>query len=93
MTVCAICEHLALPPQAATGTVGLLTAATDMHRRAIDRLGWAGTEQHIVVPACPEHVVDVYRGRIPGMRMAWRLATEPVPGSHRDPVAASASRV
>lgn len=90
-TVCAICEHLGLPPEQATGTVGLLTAAAGMHGRAIDRLGWAGLEQHIVVHACPEHVVDIYRGRVPGMRMAWRLSTEPSPGFHRDPVAASSS--
>jgi len=27
---------------------------------------------------CPEHVVDVYRGRIDGVTMAWRIVAAPV---------------
>lgn len=93
MPVCAICEHLALPPQTATGTVGLLTAFKSIDRAAIDHLGWNGDEQHVVVHACPEHVVDVYRGRIEGIRMAWRLATEPAAVRRQSPAATSASLV
>lgn len=92
MALCAICEHLALPPQSATGTVGLFTAFEDMNEAAVDRLGWDGDDRHIVIHACPEHVVDVYRGRIEGMRMAWRLPIEPVPGPRRSRVAVSSSR-
>lgn len=92
MPVCAICEHLALPPQRATGSVGVLTAFASLDRAAIDHLGWDGDEQHVVVHACPEHVVDVYRGRIDGMRMAWRLPIEPAAGRRQSPATASASR-
>ena len=92
MHVCAICEHMALPPQHATGTVGVLTGLASMDRAAVDHLGWAGDEQHVVVYACPEHVVDVYRGRIEGMRMAWRLPIDPAAGRRQSPAAASASR-
>jgi hypothetical protein len=73
VTVCAICEHLALTPRASTGSVGLLTNAPGIVALAIDDLGISAGTRHVVVPACPEHVVDVYRGRIEGVRMAWRL--------------------
>ncbi len=91
MPVCAICQHLALSPQGAAGTVGLLTDLPSLGRLAVDHLGWEGTEQHVVVHACPEHVVDVYRGRIEGMRMAWQLATAPVSALRQSPAATSAS--
>ncbi len=90
---CAICEHLELPPRHATGTVGLLTGSVTMDKSAVDHLGWDGDEQHVVVHACPEHVVDVYRGRIEGMRMAWKLSTEPAAARRQNPATASASRV
>jgi hypothetical protein len=90
--VCAICQHLAMPPRTATGTVGLLTGAQAIVVAALDRFGEAGSEQHVVVHACPEHVVDVYRGRIEGVKMAWRLSDEPTTAaSLRSPGAASAS--
>ncbi len=90
MTPCAICQHLALPPRNATGTVGLLTAEPALIEAAVDTLGIGASERHIVVHACPEHVVDVYRGRIPGVIMAWKLVG---PGPDRQsPAAASASR-
>ena len=93
MPVCAICEHLALLPQHATGTVGLLTDLPTLDRLAVDHLGWEGDQQHVLVHACPEHVVDVYRGRIEGMRMAWRLTTGPGAGLRQSPATTSASRV
>ena len=92
MPVCAICEHLSLPPRPATGTVGLFTDSVSMDESAIDHLGSEGSERHLIVHACPEHVVDVYRGRISGMRMAWKLATEPAVVRPQSPATASASR-
>lgn len=96
---CALCLHLNEPVRSTTGTVGLLTALPTIVNEALDRLAQIGDEFHVLVHACPEHVVDVYRGRVPGVRMAWRLAdqpasdgpvTAPVP---RNPVATSSSRV
>jgi hypothetical protein len=75
MSVCAICEYLSEPPRPAAGTVGLLTDAAAL----------------LVVPACPEHVVDVYRGRIPGIRMAWRLGESAASPRRQNPAAKSAS--
>ncbi|HEY5475205.1 MAG TPA: hypothetical protein VIK11_00700, partial [Tepidiformaceae bacterium] len=28
---------------------------------------------HILMPVCAEHAADVFRGRIAGFEMAWRL--------------------
>lgn len=93
MPACAICQHLALPPRNAAGTVGLLTGAPTILCAALDTLGVTETESHIVVNACPEHVVDVYRGRIEGVRMAWKLASDDVITPVRpSPAAASSSR-
>jgi predicted secreted protein len=74
MSFCALCLHLEVPPRQATGTVGLLTSAPALLDAALDRLAEIAGESHVIVHACPEHVVDVYRGRIEGVRMAWRLA-------------------
>lgn len=74
MSSCALCMHLEVPPRPATGTVGLLTAVPVLLDLAIERFAEIGDETHVVVHACPEHVVDVYRGRLTGVRMAWRLA-------------------
>jgi hypothetical protein len=64
-----------------------------MNMAAVDDLGAEGDERHLVVHACPEHVVDVYRGRIQGMRMAWKLSTEPPVARPQNPATTSASRV
>ncbi|MEO8540589.1 MAG: hypothetical protein ABI577_12695 [bacterium] len=93
MSVCAICEHLGLAPQAATGTVGVMTDSPAIISAAIDSFDVDGSQQHVVVHACPEHVVDVYRGRIPGTRMAWKLASELAVPIRRSPSTASASPV
>lgn len=93
MPHCAICQHLSTTPRIATGTVGLLTAVPSLLNAAVDRYVAAGPEQHVVVNACPEHVVDVYRGRIEGVKMAWRLTTDDTASAARPaPVAASAYR-
>ncbi len=92
MPNCAICQHLSTIPRIATGTVGLLTAVPSLLDAAVDRYVVVGPEQHVVVNACPEHVVDVYRGRIEGVQMAWRLTTDEAATPARPvPVAASAS--
>jgi hypothetical protein len=74
---CAICLHLNETPRLTTGTVGLLTASERIVGEAIERIGEIGPESHVVVYACPEHVVDIYRGRVDGVRMAWRLTEAP----------------
>lgn len=92
---CAICLHLNEDPRGTAGTVGLLTAAPTILRAAIDHIGEIGLESHVVVHACPEHVVDVYRGRVAGVRMAWRfsnLEAETNPSGRRSPAEVSSSR-
>ncbi|MCC7088099.1 MAG: hypothetical protein M9925_02095 [Chloroflexi bacterium] len=74
MSFCALCIYLEVPLRQATGTVGLLTSVPVLLDWKLDDLGENAGESHIIVPACPEHVVDVYRGRVEGVRMAWRLA-------------------
>jgi hypothetical protein len=93
LPICAICSYLLETPRSATGTVGLLTAVPSLVNAAVDRFVMAGPEQHVVVNACPEHVVDVYRGRIDGVKMAWRLAGEDETPTlpRRNPAATSAS--
>lgn len=73
MANCAICLHLNETPRLTAGTVGLLTAAPTIVEAALDRISEIGSESHVLVHACPEHVVDVYRGRVDGVRMAWRF--------------------
>jgi hypothetical protein len=91
MPTCAICEYLSEPARQAAGTVGLLTDSTVLLAAALDRLETGGREQHVVVHACPEHVVDVYRGRIDGIKMAWRLGEANVTPLRQSPAAVSAS--
>ena len=91
MQSCAICEYLSEPPRNAAGSVGLLTDAQVLLDAALDTLGGSGKDRHVVVPACPEHVVDVYRGRIDGLRMAWRLGESSATPLRQNPAATSAS--
>ena len=80
-----------MPPRAAAGTVGLLTRKRGIVGAAVDRLGESGGELHVVVHACPEHAADVYRGRIEGVRMAWRLGEAATLANPRNPEAVSSS--
>lgn len=67
--LCAICEHLDLPPRATTSLVSI---------EANGLLGsTAGEGAPNSIPVCPEHAVDVYRGRVPGVAMAWRVLPTP----------------
>lgn len=74
MPLCAVCMHLGLPPRISTGSIGLLSSSPALLRAAVDHIGDYDGVAHVVVNACPEHVVDVYRGRLQGVRMAWRVA-------------------
>jgi hypothetical protein len=91
MPECAICSHLSLPPRNAAGTVGLLTDFASIQAAALDRFEAEGETQHIVVNACAEHVVDVYRGRIDGVQMAWKLSNGPTAPDFQNLATASAS--
>lgn len=73
MSHCALCHLFAQPRVPVITPVGLLTSRADILAAATARLGTIDGEEHVMVPVCPEHVVDIYRGRIPGVRMAWRL--------------------
>lgn len=84
MANCAICLYLNESPRMTAGTVGLLTAAPAILGAAVDRISEIGSESHVVVHACPEHVVDVYRGRVDGVRMAWRFSNLDVDGATRN---------
>lgn len=93
MAYCAICLEVDQSRHEAAATVGLLTGRREIIDQALDVLGAVDGEQHVVVSACPEHVVDVYRGRIEGVRMAWRLIGPEAVGLSRNVrAAASASR-
>jgi hypothetical protein len=72
---CEICRYLRLEPRTANGAIGLHTAIQPLVEAAVDRLdSGAGSEAHVMLAVCPDHVVDIYRGRVDGVTMAWRLA-------------------
>jgi len=75
---CAVCRHLGLVPRATVSSLGLRTAIRGLIEASSARFDdGRDAEAHVLVPVCPEHVVDIYRGRMAGMSMAWRMA--PVP--------------
>ena len=75
MHVCEVCRYLRLEPQSATGAIGLTTAIQPLVDAAIERFATQkGTDAHVMLAVCPEHVVDIYRGRVDGVAMAWRLS-------------------
>ncbi len=73
---CAVCQHLQKPGSGSTSLIGLLTSLECILRLAQARLddGPQG-KPHVMAHVCAEHVVDIYRGRVPGVAMAWRAAT------------------
>jgi hypothetical protein len=74
--VCAVCDVLGDIPRPTTSTIGLNTSLPGLIAHARERLDdGATTAAHVVVSVCPEHVVDVYRGRVDGVSMAWRVAS------------------
>jgi hypothetical protein len=75
---CAICRHLGLDPRATVSSLGLRTAISGLIEASTARFDdGRDSEAHVLVPVCPEHVVDIYRGRVAGMSMAWRMAAVP----------------
>ena len=71
---CAVCRYLHVEPRAASGAVGLNTSIGELISGALERLDRGELQQaHIMLAVCPEHVVDIYRGRVDGVKMAWRL--------------------
>ncbi|MEX0784751.1 MAG: hypothetical protein WD557_19110 [Dehalococcoidia bacterium] len=73
---CAVCDLLGNDPRPTTSTIGLNTSLPSLIAHARERLDdGEGANAHVVVPVCPEHVVDVYRGRVAGVSMAWRVAS------------------
>lgn len=74
--VCAVCDLLGDVPRPTTSTIGLNTSLPGLIAQAQQRLDDGDTvAAHVVVSVCPEHVVDVYRGRVDGVSMAWRAAS------------------
>jgi len=70
---CAICQNLRKPPSPTKTVLGLRTALPELLARAITDFGTRGGLCHVLLPVCPEHAVDVYRGRVAGVEMAWRM--------------------
>jgi hypothetical protein len=72
---CAVCDLLGDIPRPTTSTIGLSTALPGLIAHARERLDdGASPDAHVIVSVCPEHAVDVYRGRVDGVAMAWRVA-------------------
>jgi hypothetical protein len=70
---CAICRFLGQEPRYTTNVVGLRTRIDELLHHP-GRRTLAGFDiEHVMLPACPEHVVEVYRGRVEGVAMAWRM--------------------
>ena len=73
---CAICRHVGEEPSMTRTVLGLRTAHSALLDAAITEYddGEDGL-RHVLLPVCPEHAVDVYRGRVAGVEVAWRLPT------------------
>ncbi len=72
---CAICHYLQTAGSGSTNLIGLATGVECILEAAQTRLddGPQG-RPHVMAHVCAEHVVAVYRGRVPGVTMAWRAA-------------------
>jgi hypothetical protein len=73
LPVCALCTLHGQPATPVANPIGLLTSRGDLLAAATHSYGEIDGEAHVLVPVCPEHVVDIYRGRVTAVRMAWRL--------------------
>ncbi|MGH2608260.1 MAG: hypothetical protein ACRDHF_04155 [Tepidiformaceae bacterium] len=75
---CALCDVLGERPRQTANTIGLSTARPEIIAHARERFDTDHSDAvHVVVAVCPEHVVEVYRGRVAGVSMAWRIASIP----------------
>lgn len=73
---CVICHHFSPDGGGAINLIGLATSvegiiAGSSRRIDSERHGAA----HVMAHVCSQHVVEIYRGRVPGVAMAWRVAT------------------
>ena len=72
---CAICRHLGTELSRTGNVLGLKTEHMELLPHALTRYDLDDLDRaHILLPVCPEHAVDVYRGRVPGVEMAWQVA-------------------
>ena len=71
---CVVCQVFGGELMPATSLVSIETTLPDQRARVQlpDAHGARAAR------LCPEHVVDVYRGRIDGVSMAWRIVAAPV---------------
>jgi len=84
MHECAICRHTGRAPRSTMNVVVVATALPDLLE---GRVGGQGSERQgeVAIAACPEHVVEVYRGRVEGVRM---VLSTPIERRWRTPVGA-----
>lgn len=72
---CAVCLYLGIEPETSTSPVTI--------RTGVRALVMAGRRERtaggpvVVLDVCPAHAVDIYRGRIAGVQMAWRVIAGP----------------
>jgi len=75
---CVICQHFQTAGRGGTSLTGLTTGIEDIISAAQTRLDdIPGGQPHIMAYVCAEHVIDIYRGRVPGVAMAWLVAPTP----------------
>lgn len=70
---CVLCQYRGEPSTPGTSLVSVETTLGPLRALmpAPDARGAIATR------LCPEHVIDVYRGRIEGVTMAWRVLAHP----------------
>ena len=74
---CVICRHFNQADGGRTSLIGLTGNVDFLLDGAQTRLDDGAQDlPHVLAHVCPEHVVAVYRGRVPGVAMAWRVATQ-----------------
>ncbi|MCC6387220.1 MAG: hypothetical protein IT302_07560 [Dehalococcoidia bacterium] len=71
---CVICEYLGQASAPGTSLVSIETTLAPL--RAL--MPVPDVHGAIATRLCPEHVIDVYRGRIEGVTMAWRVLAQPL---------------
>lgn len=75
MPICALCSLHGDAAPTVGNPIGLLTSREEIIAAASRRFDDIEGEAHVLVAVCPEHVVDIYRGRLPRVRMAWRIGS------------------
>ncbi|MCL4230288.1 MAG: hypothetical protein KJ053_01780 [Dehalococcoidia bacterium] len=73
---CVICRHIGGEGGGAVNLIGLETDHEGVVAGATRRLGPVGSGRaHVLAHVCSQHVVEIYRGRVPEVAMAWRTVT------------------